>query len=324
MKFKYILLTTLFLLLFWGFLEPPKTLANTLYPHTKEVLIGSDERTREILHFRNDTRKKALITPVIYSYDPQTLEISKEDGFIFTRADKEIFPVKPGETLQIEYEIVPFGNMNPGTYFNVIVLEKQPEETFVAETNPVGSVDNIAHLVVMHIVDPGEDVRGITSEFARVGIEILEKGIPFIRPTKLRYTYQNITGYVLNPMGEIQIYNERGKQPPVYLKINSEEKKLYPQGLMEEEFEISNNHIADLYSKRVVIGRFYNGIDENLILKEIIIEPNYVLFASLALSIIATIILLKLIFSKKKKEVKKNTTKKKEATTKKKNPARPS
>ncbi len=290
-----------------------KTEANTLSPHTKELLITNQERTKEILSFTNNSRKDMLVTPVVYSYDPQTIELTEDDGFIFTRADKEIFTVKPGDTLELEYEIVPISNMKPGTYFNLLVLEKQFEDTFITETNPLGATDSIAHLVVLHITDSEADVYGITTEFAKIDIQVLEKGIPFIRPTVIKYTYQNVTNYVLNPMGEIQIYSEQGNYSPTYKKINWEQKKLYPGGLLEEEFEINQYRFSDLYSNRVIIGRFYNGIDENLLVKEIILEPNYISLIFGGVLIFSIIFLLKAMFSKKdkkksnKKKLKKNS-----------------
>lgn len=302
MKFKTILFTIFSLLLFLS--VPSLVSANTLYPHTNELLISNQERTKETVYFRNDSKKDIYLTPVIYLFDPQTVEIKEREGHIFTRADREIFTVKPEETLELDYEVVPTEGMGPGTYFNLIVLEKQAEETFVTGFTPIGAVDNIAHLVVLHIADSDNDVRGISSDFALISIEVVKKGIPFIRPMLLRYTYQNTTNYVLNPMGEIQIYSERGSYPPISLKINSQEEKLYPKGFMEEEFSIDSYYISDLFSKRIVIGRFYNGIDDNLILQEVIIKPHYTLLVSFGVLLIAIMLLLKLLFSKKEKRKK--------------------
>lgn len=298
MKLKTIFLTISLLSLF-GLLFPSLIHANTISPHSKELLITNQERTKETLSFTNDSTKEVLITPIIYSYDPQTVELDENDGYFFLRADREIFTVKSKETLQLEYEIVPTEGMRPGTYFNLIVLQKESEDVFVEQTNPIGAVDSLAHLVTLHIADPDSAVYGITSEFANINIEVLEEGIPYLRPTVIKYTYENVTNYVLNPMGEIQVYSENGNYPPLYLKINKKQEKLYPGGLIEEEFEIDQYHISDLYSNRVIIGRFYNGIDENLIIQEMALEPNYLLLGSVGILILATIILLKVLFSKK-------------------------
>jgi len=65
---------------------------------------------------------------------------------------------------------------------------------------------------------------------------------------------------------------------------------------MEEEFPVSF-HLSDLYSKKVIVGRFYNGIDENLIIKEATIDPNYINLVGLALIIILIAISVRVITS---------------------------
>ena len=295
----------------FGATIPHLAYANSISPPTSEYLLTTDERREGTLIFENSSRKEIFLSPVIYSYDPQTLEMSKEDGFIFTRADKEIFSVRPTETFELPYEIVPDKDMRPGTYFNLIILETEEEKVFVAETNPIGTIENLAHLVVLHIADPDKDVKGITSEFAKVDIEIIDKGIPFISPTIIKYTYENISNYVLNPMGEIQFYSTKGRFTPEYIKINKEQQKLYPGGLLEEEFKIQKDHISNLFTQRMILGRFYNGIDENLVMKEVVIQPNFELFIAIALLIVALIALVKVVLDRKKKSPTKKTKKKK-------------
>jgi len=109
------------------------------------------------------------------------------------------------------------------------------------------------------------------------------------------------------------IYKQLGA-PPFKEKINWEQKKLYPGGLLEEEFEINQYHFSDLYSNRIVIGRFYNGIDENLLVKEVILEPNYIPLIAGGTLIFATLFLLKALFSKK--DIKKSKKKKEKKSKK--------
>lgn len=290
-----------FCTILFGIVTPKAAYANTIAPPIAEYLLTTQERGESSVTFKNNSRKEIFLSPAVYSYDPQTLEMRKEDGFIFTRADKEIFSVRPTETFELPYEVVPDKDMRPGTYFNLIILETEEEKVFVAETNPIGAVENLAHLVVLHITDPERDVKGITSEFAKVEIEVIDKGIPFISPTVIKYTYENISNYVLNPMGEIQLYSTKGRFTPEYIKINKDQQKLYPGGLMEEEFEIQKDHISNLFTQRMILGRFYNGIDENLIIKEVVIQPNFELFIAIALLIAALIALVKVVLDKKKK-----------------------
>ena len=306
MNLKKIFPTICFTLLF---LLPTITniQANTIFPYKTEVLISNVERTREQFSFRNDSKKDINITPVIYSFDPKNVEIREEDGEKFVRADREIFTVKPDEILTIDFEIVPPENMEPGTYFNLIVLQQEEEDTFSTEGIPVGVIDSLSHLVVLHIVDSESSVFGITTEFAQISLSVIDKGIPFIRPTRIKYIYQNITNYVLSPMGEIQIFNEDSKYPPIYVKINDKEEKLYPGEIMEEEFDVKLNNFADLFGKRRIIGRFYNGIDDNHIIKETEQSPNYIFPIIVGTTLILTVILIKSLFDKDSKSKKRKT-----------------
>ena len=283
-----------------------KVLANTVYPYKIERIISNQERTKEIVSFRNDEKKDIYISPLVYSYNPQTLEITTTQSYIFVRADIDVFKVEPNEVLKLNYEIVPPLNIEPGTYFNLIVFRTEQEDPFIQQDNPIEITNNLSHLVVLHITDSESEVEGITTEFAQISLQIVEKGIPFIRPTRIKYIYQNITNYVLNPKGEIQIFSKKGKYVPIYLKINSKEEKLYPGGIIEEEFEIDRYDITDIYTQRAAIGRFYNGIDENVILKETTLEPNYTILVLGTAILIALIVLIKAIVQDRKRSKKKS------------------
>ena len=305
MRVKNIFFTICFILLFTIPLLG-NVYANTVFPYKNEVVISNQERTKEIVSFRNDSKKDVFITPLIYSYNPQTLEITDQQSYIFVKADIEIFKIEPGKILVINYEIVPPANMPPGTYFNLIVLQKKEDDVFLQQTNPIGVMDNMSHLVVLHVIDANSTIYGITSEFAQISLEVVENGIPFIRPTKIKYIYQNITNYVLSPEGEIQLFNRKGAYSPIYIKINVEENKLYPGGIMEEEFEIDKYDITDIFNIRTIIGRFYNGIDEKFLLKEIDLKPNYILLLVAIIFLFSIILLIKAVLQDRNKSKRKS------------------
>lgn len=299
MKLKRITLTICFVLFF---LLPfaKYSLANTVSPYKTEILISNQERTKNQVTFVNDGLKDINITPVPYSYDPKNTEIRDTQGEIFLRLDREIFSIASEESFTFDFEIVPFQNMEPGTYFNLILFEQEPEDIFTQEQTPVGVLDTLSHLVVLHIADSESSIFGISTDFAQISIDVKNRGIPFIQPMKVKYSYQNITNYVLNPMGEIQIFNEDSKHPPTYIKINESEEKLYPGDIMEEEFEIKSSNLADFFATRRVIGRFYNGIDENFVIRETEQSPNYIIPVITGIVILLTIILLKSFMEGKK------------------------
>ena len=266
--------------------------ANRVFPYKTEKLISNQERTREQFSFENEGTKDIKITPVPYSFDPKNFEILDE-GEIFVRIDREIFTIQSEETKTFDFEIVPPQNMEPGTYFNLILLEQQQEDIFSPDTTPIGVLDTLSHLVVLHIADPESSIFGISTDFAQISLNVTTKGIPFVRPMKVEYMFQNIANYVLDPMGEIQVFDNDSRHPPQYIRINENEEKLYPGDILEEQFEIKLTNLSDFFSTKRIVGRFYNGIDENLIIVEATQNPNYILPIIIGAVILLSIILLK-------------------------------
>lgn len=273
----------------------------TVTPFKEEILISPQEKIRKTITLKNNGKDIIKVSPVVFSYNPQTQTLIDTENYIFVRTDREIFTIKPKETLTLSYEIVPPSNIKPGTYFNLIVLKKEEDALKDISKNPVGAIDSLSHLVIMHVKDEENSVLGITSDFALTTISIEENGIPFIRPTKIKYVYQNISNYVLEPQGEIQIYNNKGNYAPKYIKINEEKEKLYPGGTIEKVIDIKEIHIADILNGRSIVGRFYNGIDEGFKIVELKQEPNYIFISVSCISLGILIILLKsLLFDRKK------------------------
>jgi len=256
------------------FLPLTQVNANTLSPAINQVIKNTGETENTKILFTNTTNKEVYILPTVVGYNPKTSSIITNDSYIFVKTDRDTFRVEPNSTISLSYQIIVPGNFALGTYFNLIILKQTNDSGFLDSDNSVGAVDNLSHLVVLHVVEQG-DVKGITSEFAQISMEIVDRGIPFLKDTKVKYIYQNITNYVLIPDGEIQIYNNKGKYTPVYYKINGKQQKLYPNDIIEETIVIDKWDIADLIYPRTILGLFYNGIDENSISKEIQQNNSY-------------------------------------------------
>lgn len=248
--------------------------ANSLSPAITQTILSSGEIFDSKILFTNTTNKEVYILPTVVGYNPKTNSILIKDTYLFVKTDIDTFKVEPGATISLNYKIVVPSNLPLGTYFNLIILKQTNDVGFLNPQNSVGAIENLSHLVVLHVVQQG-DVKGITSEFAQVSMEIVDRGIPFIKDTKVKYIYQNITNYVLIPDGEIQIYNNKGRYTPQYYKINENKQKLYPNDIIEETIVIDKWNISDLIYPRTVLGLFYNGIDENNITREIQQNSSY-------------------------------------------------
>lgn len=266
MKIKKIFKIGFFSILF--FLPLTNVNANSLAPAITQSMLSSGDTFGSKILFTNTTNKEVYLLPTIVGYNPKTSSIITEDTYKFVRTDVDTLKVEPDATISLNYQIVVPSNLALGTYFNLIILKQTNDLGFINQQNSVGTVDNLSHLVVLHVIEQG-NVKGITSEFAQISMELVDRGIPFIKDTKVKYIYQNITNYVLVPDGEIQIYNNKGKYTPKYYKINQNRQKLYPNDIIEETVTVDGWHISDLIYPRTVLGLFYNGIDENSLTKEI-------------------------------------------------------
>lgn len=233
------------------------TYASTLTPAINEIKLAQGQRVLSSVIFGNDEDRDVEILITVYGYNPQTEEIIENSKDLFIKADTDTFTVKAKSEREIPYEIFPVNNQEKGTYFNLVVLSP------IQGDKDISISKGISQLVVLHIIDPQEEVLGITTEDFSTKIEVLNKGIPFLKPLKFKYTVVNNSNYVLNPTGRIEILNKRSNYKPEYVYINTQKEKLYPKEALEKTITIDNWHISDIFSERVAKGNISNGLDSN-------------------------------------------------------------
>lgn len=287
---KHILITTTLLI---SFLPIAKTFAYiTVSPSQNTITTKENTTTKKRITFKNGENTSITITPKVFSYDPREEKISSNEKEIFVKIDEKEQTVKTGETVTLEYEIVPTETIPQGTHLNLIILQNNNQQN-TEKNNQVGISANISHLVVLNKL--GED--SFPKNFAYINMEIVDIGIPFIKPTKIKYTLHNTTDFVIIPAGEIQIFNQKGGYQPIYLQINNIAKKLYPNESMTETFEIKEWHIQDLLFSRNIVGFFYNGINDTPQQMTIQQDINYIAILSIITTAIIIAIITKLLIS---------------------------
>lgn len=233
------------------------TYASSLTPAINEIKLAQGQRVLSSVTFGNSEDTDIELVIAAYGYDPQTEDIIEDSKDLFIKADTDTFTVKAKSEREIPYEIFPVNNQEKGTYFNIVVLSP------VQGDKDISISKGISQLVVLHIIDPQEEVLGATTEDFSTKIEVLNKGIPFLKPLKLKYAVVNNSNYVLNPTGRIEILNKRSNYKPEYVYINREREKLYPREVLEKTVTIDSWHISDIFSERVAKGSISNGLDSN-------------------------------------------------------------
>jgi len=229
--------------------------ADSITPGIIRKTLAAGERKYESVTFTNEQDKTIELSIKPYAYNPQTDEITQDTKDIFIKADTDTIKVHGKSSAEIKYEIYPLDNIQEGTYFNILVIAP------VASNKEIDISPSISQLIILDIVSPQNQVKGIMTDRYTIDIEVAKKGIPFISPMVIKYKITNNSNYLLIPQGRIDIFNDKNTYKSIYVYINPENQKLYPAQTLENEVKISQWHVSDLFLNRVVKGEIYNGID---------------------------------------------------------------
>lgn len=241
--------------------------ASSIEPGILRVSLSPEERKYESVTFNNseDIEVDVLITP--YAYNPINDDLSEKKNEIFIKADTDSIKVKANSSYEIKYEIYPISNLKEGTYFNILAL------TPLTTDQNISINTSIAQLIILDIVSPQNQVKGITTDNYFVDVKVINKGIPFLSPLKIQYSIRNNSNYMLTPTGRLDVFNEENRYKSVYIYLNQEKSDVYPKETLEKEVEINKWHISDLFLKRIIKGEVFNGIDG--VPKQIEVEVNH-------------------------------------------------
>ena len=300
MKFLKILITLTFIYTILGI--PLLHAGSSIDPAIRRITLAQGERMYGSVVYKNGENKDIQVSLTPYTYNPKTDEITEDKKNIFLKVDTDTIKVKANSSYNIKYEILPLSNLPNGSYFNILAI------TPVTDAENVKINLSISQLIILDIVDPNDQVRGVTTTQYSTQIEVKRRGIPFILPTVLKYSIKNNSNYLLTPQGRIDVFNEKNSYKPTYLYINEEGKDLYPGETLEKEVKVPTWYIQDLFIKRFVKAQVYNGVDNNA--QDIEIEINNYIFELLALLIVILIgtLLSKSVaqdFAKKRNSLKK-------------------
>ena len=119
----------------------------TVSPSQNTITTKENTPTKRRITFKNGENTPITITPKAFSYNPQEENISTNEKEIFVKIDEKEQTVKVGETITLEYEIVPTETMVQGTHLNLIILQNNTQQNTKGK-NQVGISANISHLVV--------------------------------------------------------------------------------------------------------------------------------------------------------------------------------
>jgi hypothetical protein len=279
-----------------SFLFTSKIFAESISPfYTEDKLIsGSNKNYSLTIDNKNDY--DLFVTPKVYKYYPKSEYISELEPFEeFVKIDTDYIEIPSGSEREINFQIVAPQALDPGTYYNLIVFQQTGQT--VEENEMIGATGAISHLVKLHLISDNSDK--VTDQYD-ISLEVIDRGIPFLKPAILKLTFFNNSPYTLIPKGEIQVVKKSGNKPPEYIKVNLDRVRAYPKDTVEFEYEIENWYIEDIFFGKTAYIQIGNGIDESVIRKEIQIPG----FRNEFLYILATITVIVLLATSLKGDTK--------------------
>lgn len=134
------------------------------------------------------------------------------------------------------------------------------------EDDVIGFSGALSHLVQLNLTDD-PNLEKITTDY-NTRIEVVNRGIPFIQPAKLKFTFFNNSNYTLIPKGEIQVVKRNGNKEPEYIKINTDRRRVYPQDSIEFEYDVENWYLEDIFYGKTAYLKFTNGLDNEITTQE--------------------------------------------------------
>ncbi|MDD3474497.1 MAG: hypothetical protein PHP08_01170 [Candidatus Dojkabacteria bacterium] len=240
---------------------PQNIYAETISPSLTEDTLAVGETSEHSLEFTNDNGYDIFITPKLYKYYPQSeyvLDLESYEEIV--EIDNDYIPIPANTTSTIHFKIKASEALDPGTYYNLIVFEQTGTQK---EDSTIGASEAISHLVKLNIVD-NPDLEIITDDYD-TNIEVISRGIPFIKPAILKVTFYNNSPYTLIPTGEIQVIKKSGDKEPEYIKINMDRMPVYPEQSFEKEYEVENWYLEDIVFGKTAYMYLQNGLDDTTV-----------------------------------------------------------
>lgn len=262
--------------------------AQTISPSILEVTQTIGQTTTQTLDITNDKNYDLYLKAHIYKYYPQSEYMTEpQDYETFVRIDTDTIVIPSKSTTTVRYEIVGNESLEPGTYYNLISFEQQASQSNTDDST-VGTTTAISQLVSLNLTNT--NTQNATEEYD-INVEVIQKGIPFIKPTKIKITFLNNSKYTLIPQGEIKIVKHSEDKEPEYIKVNIDRNRVYPEQSVEYEYELNTWYLEDIFFGKTAYIKIQNGIDTQVINQEVEL-PNFKNESIYAVIIIVVLIAL--------------------------------
>lgn len=289
--------------------------ASTFTPSELKYTINQEDFKFDEIKYKNDSTVVENIILTVSSYDEKNKV--KLDTKPFFAIEEANYTVKPGQEISIPTLATIPKDTPIGTYFNAIYLQQK----VVKKGSPTTTTEpTLVMLVTFHVQSETTRTDEVFFDQSDITLAVKNKGLPFIAPTEIEYTYTNNSNFVFKPEGEIKISDDAGNQIGDKLVINSEKKVVFPGESITQTYTVTPwNDIQSILSTKNILSTTVSDIDNTPVMNKIEISILYqcIIIAVVALVLfIAIIALLVMIIKGLGKSKKKESTNEKVEVTK--------
>ena len=196
--------------------------------------MNAGQKDTGVIYFTNT--KEDDITLKISALPYRTKDSTYNNPKLLVNPDLDKVTVKPSDTVSIGFTINVPSDTKFGSYLNTLLFEE--EYTSSKSDFNVGLKAGIGSVLRIDVTEANKSVRGILDSNFRnksiAKVEVISKGIPYILPTKIKYTYENSSEYIFNPIGDIRFISADQRDPILAIHINKDETSIYPGDKLEK------------------------------------------------------------------------------------------
>lgn len=283
-------------------ISPSQVSAHTLSPYKKDYVLYAGDELSDSFNFTNTSDERLDFNISVSAYNPQ--DGSFVDDEIFITPIEGNVSIAAGEMVQIKYKLDVPAFHDEGSYFNIIVVE----ENIPQDESTVGFKTGFGMIAGIHIVDENGSIKGAFSDFSDILLSLVEKGLPYISPTVLKYRFQNNSPFVFMPDGEIRVFDTVTNERILKERLNTEDLKVFPSDFYETSFSFDVWNYQNMFHDLKVVTRTYNQFDNNYIENVALIPGfSYVPFLAVGGGLVV-LVLVVVTISKKKRTKRKSKT----------------
>lgn len=221
---------------------------------------------------QNTTDTPVDLTILAASYNPQSQTLI-DDNTVNDQPTNYKQMYKQSGELEVSFSQDTINNLEPGAKADIGFTVKVSElaksrsfyfiiyalpESITTSSGSVGIFAGAGQVIGVHPFNDNELQQDFRNN--NFTLEVVDRGIPFVKDTQVKVTFTNTSDYVYLTTGEVRIFHE-----DILLdsfRMESLDERLYPGESIKYEFSTDKISPYSIWYENEVIGRMYNQYND--------------------------------------------------------------